>query len=181
MKSPRLRLLLIIATLLGLAGWFGWASRYNPDYSFLPGNAAAPWRIYPAPPDTEMHNAVPLTAIYRGEFAATEANASLLLKLRAFRNASIELNGLFVTNWTRANNWKQEVAIDLAGRWRLGTNVLSITVTNDSGPPALCAYLENQTASASSFEPAWQVSLAGAAWQPAAAIRMGDAMGQRVA
>ncbi len=166
MKTPHTRLLFILAALLALAGWFWRTTRHDPQYSFLPGNTGTPWRIYPAPPDTEMHPAVPLAANFQGEFLVADTHTALTLKFCAFREASIALNGVRVTNWTPAKNWKEECAVDLSGQLRPGTNVLTIVVTNVSGPPALTARLENRASPAAHFEPAWMVSLAGAAWQP---------------
>jgi tetratricopeptide (TPR) repeat protein len=171
MKFRYVRLLIILAALAVLAGWYWQATRHDPQYNFLPGNANTPWRIYPAPPDTEMHTAVPLAASFRGEFVAPASNAGFTLKFRAFREASITLNGVTVTNWTPAKNWKTECAVDLSGQLRPGTNILNIVVTNASGPPALSACLENHASPSAQFEPAWMVSLAGAAWQPAVDAR----------
>lgn len=167
MNSFRTRLMLSLAALAMMAGWFWGTARHDPGSNFLPAPGFSPWRIYPAPPDTEMHPAVPLPATFQGEFVVTNASPRLTLKFRAFHHAHIALNGVSVTNWTPAKNWKAETAVDLTGALQPGTNILNIVVTNASGPPALNAYLEDQATPATRFEPDWMVSIAGAVWQPA--------------
>lgn len=168
MNSPQLRWTLAGLALLLMVGWFWWAARGNPENSFLPTDAAKPWWIYPAPPDTEMHPASALTATYTTEFIATETNRAQGLQLRAYRSASLRLNNQPLTPQQSAAHWKQEVSFDLRPALRLGTNQLSITVTNDFGPPALSADWDHS-------DPApppplrWRVALAGASEQPAVA------------
>ena len=143
--------------LAGLA-WFAW---HGSQSRFLPPDAAADWIHYPVPPQVsslavryEQHS------IFRRTFELTELPASAWLRVRAFQDCSVTLNGQPV-DLPPVDHWNQVRAAALSEQLRVGTNELRVVVVNDVGPPVLWLALEGPGCLLRSDE-RWNVSLDGA-------------------
>lgn len=167
MNSPRVRLaLLAVVAACGLVGLW-WTANHDPRLRFLPTQAPANWVLYPAPPDTEMHPAVPAWTVFRREFVLPTAAPGATLELRAFTDFQVTVNAQALTNRpARKESWKVATQLDLGAVLQPGTNRISVIVTNQSGPPALWAVLR-QGAFTLVTDTNWEASLVGAIWQPA--------------
>jgi tetratricopeptide (TPR) repeat protein len=156
----------VAATVLAaVGGW--WYCDCRRDTPFLPGGRGADWIIAPAPPDSMVHAAAPLTATFTRSFQLTLAPTQAKLTIRAFRKASVQINGRPVDPPGLAwPNWKRPAVAEITGWLHAGTNVIVISVTNETSPPALWFRLEAGDQSLSSDE-SWLASLAGSDRQPA--------------
>jgi tetratricopeptide (TPR) repeat protein len=164
--NPRL----LSAALLGLAlyaGWLVWRACSDPATPFLSASARAEWIVYPKPPDANPHYTGGLPAVFQCQFVLTQAPAQARLLLRALTHAQLTLNGR-PTPLNQASSWKTTRAADISAMLRTGTNQLSVTVSNRFGPPALWLAVEDPGGVLLRTGRDWQVSLAGAAWEPAA-------------
>jgi tetratricopeptide (TPR) repeat protein len=159
--------LAVAALLLGAATFFAWACYARDDIRFLADHSPARWIIYPMPANTGIRAGIPLDAVFRRSFSLPLAPARAQLRVCAFRTCTIQLNGKPVPARFDPNHWKQESCFDVRPFLQAGENVLTVTVTNASGPPALWLALSCPESVLAS-DPSWQVSLAGATWRPAA-------------
>jgi len=129
------------------------------------GDGAA-WIVYPGPADTRAHPAIEVEGIFRRSFELPEQPRSARLRVRAFRTASITLNGRELALPSLEAVWPEEGRAEVGPFLRPGANDLSIVVTNRFGPPALWIVLELPGGPTVS-DGRWEVSRAGAAWCPA--------------
>lgn len=170
MPSEGMQRRLALALLLGGAalalGGLGWFALRGPSSRFLPPDADAEWVVYPASPQAftsllryEQH------AIFRRTFELTEAPAHATLRVRAFRNCRVQLNGQPI-DLPAVEHWNRVREGDAAGQLRAGFNDLRAVVTNDVGPAALWLRLEEPGWTIAS-DTQWSVSLDGAAERPA--------------
>jgi len=168
MNRPQLRLTLLIVGLAAAVGGLWWAATFSSKFNFLPERPPGRWILYPTPPDTEMHPTVPVWTVFNREFVLTGNAASATLELRSFKNFSAALNGIELTNSPAGEfHWKHVTRLDVTPLIQRGTNVLSVIVTNRTGPPALSAVLRVGEVTLATDE-SWDASLVGAVWQPAA-------------
>jgi 4-amino-4-deoxy-L-arabinose transferase-like glycosyltransferase len=151
---------------LAAACAFWWLCLHSDSIAFLPAERGAEWIVYPKPPEGGIRDAFPISAVFQHSFAVSTPPAKTVVTLRAFGKAAIAINGLAVPLPSPAKeSWKSTVTTDVTGWLRAGTNVVSVWVTNTVGPPALWLRLQaGQQLLAS--DASWQVSLAGADWQP---------------
>ena len=165
MSSPRTRLTVLISVVAAALAGLWWQASTNPRINFLPSHAPANWILYPTPPDTEMHLAVPVWTEFRREFVLPSPPVTATLELRAFKDFRLTVNGQELTNPASGEaNWKRAVQFNLTALLKPGTNWLSVIVTNRTGPPALWAVLRNGTSTIVT-DAAWGASLVGAVWQ----------------
>lgn len=168
MNLPRLRLTLLLAGLAAALGALWGIARFSSQFNFLPEHSPAKWILYPTPPDTEMHPAVPIWTVFRRELVLAGPSSNTTLELRSFKNFAVEFNGVDLTHLSpKEANWKRATQLDLTPHARPGTNILSVIVTNRTGPPALWAVLRAGEVTLTTDE-TWETSLVGAVWQPAA-------------
>lgn len=166
--SSRLRLLFLIGGLGAAIGGLWWAANFNSRFNYLPERAPANWILYPTPPNTEMHPAVPIWTVFNRTFVLSEPPATATLELRGFKSLSVQINGVACTNqFAGESDWKSVTRLDVTSQLQPGTNLLSVMVTNRTGPPALWAVLRAGEVTLSTDE-TWVASLVGAIWQPAA-------------
>jgi tetratricopeptide (TPR) repeat protein len=156
-----------ILLLLACGGWLWWKCRHDSTIPFLPVKSSAQWIVYPKPPDTIPRHAAALPATFTRSFSLTAMPATARLSVRAFKEGTVRINGRLVPGLTLSEqNWKTVHAIDTAGLLQAGTNQISVTVTNNFGPPALWLTLWIGSSPVCSDQ-TWDVSFAGAAWQKA--------------
>ncbi len=158
--------LVAAAVLLG-SGYVWWLCRHDSSIPFLPEAGSAEWIVYPKPPDTTPHLAMPIWAAFHRSFTLTTAPATARLSVRAFKQGAVRINGRLVESALLSKqDWKARQRLDVAAFLRAGENEISVTVTNSLGPPALWLSLKADTLALNSDRD-WQVSLVGAAWQKA--------------
>jgi tetratricopeptide (TPR) repeat protein len=158
---------LIAAAILLGSGWLWWLCRYDNGIPFLPAAGSAEWIVYPKPPDTTPHGAMPFWAVFRRSFTLTSAPATAKLSVRVFKQGMVRINGRVVDNFLlRGQDWKTCHTSDVTKFLQGGENEISVTVSNSLGPPALWLSLKGDTLALCS-DPEWQVSLVGAAQQKA--------------
>jgi tetratricopeptide (TPR) repeat protein len=106
-------------------------------------------------------------ALFHRTFELAGTPAAAVLRVRAFGNCSVALNGRPIQLSPR-ERWNQEQTADLVTQLRIGANGIRATVTNanDVGPPALWLVLEGSGWSVRSDQE-WRVSLDGAVECPA--------------
>ncbi len=184
----------LLAALLIGTGWLWWLCRYDSGIPFLPEAGSAQWIVYPKPPDTTPHGAMPFSAVFRRSFTLTAAPATAKLSARAFKQGKVSINGQPVDSLVLGEkDWKLPKSSEVAPRTthhapptvasllKAGENEISVTVSNSLGPPALWLSLKCDTQALVS-DSEWQVSLVGAAWQKAVlasqppAVRPGNAL-----
>src|SRR6516165_10379447 len=83
----------------GMAAWCWWLCACSPDVAYLGRHAPAEWIVYPKPPSgqvqgwTDGRSAPELKAVFRKALTLPRAPSSATLKVRAFRQASLWING----------------------------------------------------------------------------------------
>ena len=159
--------LALAATLLLIVAFVVRACCFRNDVGFLASRAPAQWIVYPWPAYDGTRPGMPLRAVFRRSFSLASVPAETKLDVRAFRSGTVSLNGKVVPLALDPDHWKTVSRGDVARFLRPGANDLTVTITNTSGPPALWLALSGaETVLAS--DKSWEVSLAGATWQPAA-------------
>ena len=159
---------LIVATMLAGVSWLWWQCCYDSSIPFLSESGSAKWIVYPKPPDASSHSAMPIWAVFRRSFTLAKVPAAARLSARAFKQGTVRINGRLVdTLQLREQGWKRSRTCEVEGFLEAGENEILVTVSNSLGPPALCLSLSGDNLTLES-DPAWQVSLVGAAWQQAA-------------
>lgn len=161
---------LVVSVLLG-TGWLAWRCQRDAGLRFLPGPAAAQWILYPTGPDATAHPTVKagreLPGVFRREVILDRAPVQARMQVRALENFGVSINGQSLKPILPvALNWKDTAEFDAHPQLRAGTNLIELTVTNRAGPPVMWLALKADGHELVSDE-AWQVSYAGATWQPA--------------
>lgn len=148
-----------------VGGW--WYCERSPSNAFLPASPGAEWIMDPSPPENTTKPARPIRAVFKNSFTLATLPANATLTIRAFKNASVVLDGHDLARLESApQNWKLPAQCDITPMLLVGTNEITVTVTNNLGPPALWLRLQAGDSQLQSDE-SWRVSLAGADWQPA--------------
>jgi 4-amino-4-deoxy-L-arabinose transferase-like glycosyltransferase len=171
MRQPRNQIFAIVAILslafLATAGGFWWLCTRSNENAFLSTRPGAEWIFYPKPPEAMLQHAIPIKAVFRYSFVQSAPPARATLTVRAFKSASVTINGQFVFGLTLDSaNWKSASVANVTKLLDVETNEIIVCVTNAIGPPALWLRLQTDQLSLGSDE-RWQVSLAGATWQNA--------------
>ena len=154
-------------TLAALA-LLAWNCVFNPKIRFLtPGPGK--WIVYPLPPDLVNYPGIELTGTFRRAFVLPEKPAVALLSWRCFKNGELRVNGTVVPrSGSSSGNWKTTSQSEIGPFLRQGSNEISVTVVNQSGPPALSLELKSGNFLLTSDE-AWGVSVSGSNWRSARA------------
>jgi tetratricopeptide (TPR) repeat protein len=141
---------------------------FNSKIRFLtPGPGK--WIVYPLPPQAHPYSGFDLAGTFRRAFVLPEKPAAALLSWRCFTNGEIRVNGTVVPrSGSSSGNWKTTSQLDIGTFLHQGTNEISVTVVNQSGPPALSLELKSGNFSLLSDE-AWEVSVSGSNWRLARA------------
>ncbi len=152
--------------ILGLA-CFWWLCSQSPEIDFLGKSGPAEWILYPKPPDGATHRAAEWSAVFRRSFAMDHTPAKVMLSVRAFKRFELRINGLSVdASVASSPDWKTPSELDVTGTLHAGTNEISVTVTNNRGPPALWLSLQADAFTLNT-DTNWEASLAGAVWRNA--------------
>ncbi len=154
-------------TLAALA-LLAWNCVFNPKIRFLtPGPGK--WIVYPLPPEARPYPAFKLTGTFRRAFVLPEKPAAALLSWRCLTNGELRVNNTVVPrSGSSSGNWKTTSQLEIGPCLRQGTNEISVTVVNQSGPPALSLELKSGNFLLTSDE-AWEVSVSGSNWRSARA------------
>jgi Flp pilus assembly protein TadD len=141
---------------------------FNPKIRFLtPGPGK--WIVYPLPPQARPYPGFELAGTFRRAFVLPEKPAAALLSWRCFTNGELHVNGTVVPrSGSSSGNWKTTSQLDIGPFLRQGTNEISVTVVNQSGPPALSLKLQAGDFLLTSDE-TWEVSVSGSNWRGARA------------
>ena len=154
-------------TLAALA-LLAWNCVFNPKIHFLtPGPGK--WIVYPLPPEAHPYSGFKLTGTFRRDFVLSEKPAAALLSWRCLTNGELHVNGTVVPRSdSSSGNWKTTSQLEIGPFLRQGANEISVTVVNQSGPPALSLELKSGDFLLTSDE-AWEVSVSGSNWRAARA------------
>jgi Flp pilus assembly protein TadD len=167
LRRDRRVLLGALAALLLFMGAALVRSRLRADaIAWLDRGGPAHWILYPLEPRTSARAAMDLDATFRRRFDLASVPAEATLQVRAFRGASVALNGAAV--WSSDGvGWKRSAEVRITGL-REGENVLEAVVTNRGAPPALeLALVGEREGTIVQSDSTWEVELAGAPWRPA--------------
>jgi hypothetical protein len=156
----RLAAAFVLITALAL-GIFWYLCRYSDGVALLPEVHGAEWIVYPKPVEATRESAYPQSATFREAFILQPTASKPLIKLYAYKTASLLVNERVVPlPRTMEGGWKRPIVVDASEFLRPGTNDLSVIVTNVVGPPALWLRLETGDQTVATDQN-WQVSLAG--------------------
>ena len=141
---------------------------FNPNIRFLtPGPGK--WIVYPLPPEARPYPGFELAGTFRRDFVLPEKPAAALLSWRCLTNGEIHVNGTVIPcSGSSSGNWKTTSQLEIGPFLRRGSNEISVTVANQSGPPALSLKLTSGNFLLTSDE-AWEVSVSGSDWRAARA------------
>ncbi|HVU35772.1 MAG TPA: tetratricopeptide repeat protein [Opitutaceae bacterium] len=157
----------VLAALVATLGWLGWRCARDPRLAFLAPHASAAWISYPRPANFDGRTATTLATEFRRDFNLPAAPRLATVTFRAFKRATVIVNGTTVARWTDArDNWKAPQTFAITPLVRPGRNNISITVENAAGPPVLWARLDAGEVRVATDEH-WEASCAGATWRPA--------------
>jgi cytochrome c-type biogenesis protein CcmH/NrfG len=145
-----------------------WNCVFNPKIPFLtPGPGK--WIVYPLPPQARPYLDFELAGTFRRAFVLSEKPATALLSWRCFTNGELRVNDTVIPrSGSSSGNWKTTSQMEIGPFLHHGTNEISVTVVNQSGPPALSLELEAGDFLLTSDE-TWEVSVSGSNWRAARA------------
>jgi Tfp pilus assembly protein PilF/4-amino-4-deoxy-L-arabinose transferase-like glycosyltransferase len=154
-------------TLAALA-LLAWNCVFNPTIRFL-ASGPGKWIVYPLPPQARPYLDFELAGTFRRAFVLPEKPAVALLSWRCLTNGELRVNGTVVPRpGSSSANWKTTSQLEIGPFLRQGSNEISVTVVNQSGPPALSLELKSGKFLLTSDE-AWEVSVSGSNWRSARA------------
>ena len=137
----------------------------GPGSTLLVDRDGASWIVYPMPPRGLIRPAVELTTRFTRSFDLPRGAPGGSVELRAFRDATVTVNGSPV-RLAPAADWKDPRRAELEGVLRAGRNQITVACSNDSGPPALLLLLEAGETRVVS-DGSWSSSLEGSPERPA--------------
>jgi tetratricopeptide (TPR) repeat protein len=145
-----------------------WACGRRPDIHYLPEDGPGHWILYPAAAHPGIHLIGERTTVFSRSFDLPQPPTHAPLRARAFGGFTVQVNGqlLVASESSLARDWKRAVEVDAASALAAGENRLTITVSNDEGPPSLWLALQAGDLQIVS-DSQWECSLLGAASQPA--------------
>jgi len=165
---PRMRWSVLTRVFLGLTIsfiaclFFWWLWARSESISALPSIKGAQWILYPEPIDADVRAAAPISALFYRSFVLFQPSVKASLQICSFKSGTATLNGRpLLSLKDPTSNWKAPASLDVSGLLLAGTNILSVSVTNAQGPPALWLRFKAGPVTICTDE-AWQVSLAGA-------------------
>jgi len=142
-------------------GIFWYLCKYSDKIALLPDERGAEWIVYPKPVEATLESAYPLSATFRHSFLLQSTASKPVIKLYAYKTASLMINGRVVPlPRTTDAGWKRPMVVDASEFLHPGTNVMTAIVTNALGPPAVWLRLESGNQIVATDQD-WEVSLAG--------------------
>jgi cytochrome c-type biogenesis protein CcmH/NrfG len=146
----------------------GWESVWQLSIHYLPEESPAHWIVYPTVSNPQIYPLGEQRTVFFRSLELPRPPMLASLQVRAFGGFTVQVNGQTLagseTNLER--DWKRKVEVDAASALVAGTNRLTITVSNDEGPPALWLTLTVGDVQIIS-DGQWECSLLGAVVQPA--------------
>lgn len=118
----------------------------SPRTVWIDQGQDGPWIAAPSPVTAQLQQwgrrEVPETT-FRRSFYAAPGGARVTLRLRALRDADVEVNAAKLDGPEPVpGNWKAERRVDVTDLLVAGDNELRVTVRNPMGPPLLAAWLD---------------------------------------
>lgn len=158
-------LVLVIAGVLLAVGSLWWLCDGDSKIPFLPSSGRAEWIVCPMAPDAVEHDAAKVFAQFRRTVRLEETHAGARLRVRAFREGLVSINGRVVNEIELGeHDWKRIRKSDVSKYLKPGENEILVTVTNSLGPPALWVELKvGDDLWASDLD--WEVSMLSGSWQ----------------
>ena len=161
---------IVVLAALGAVG--SWALSYRFDGLAFLGGGPAGWIVPPMPPRTELRDAVELEATFRRGFdaeAAAGEGLPIRIRVRARGAARLSLNGEhLLETGPGAPGWKRITTVETAAPLRASGNIITATVAQASGPPALNLVVETVDGTpVLRTDERWLVSLEGSSELPA--------------
>src|ERR1051326_2142467 len=146
---------------------FWWSCARNPAINFLPARPGAPWIVYPGTPHANILPLVELFTEFHRSFRLEKTVSKATLAVCGFKQFSGRINGRPLNApIATARTWKDVTEFDVSEFLSVGTNEISVKVSNIDGPPALWLRLQGEGLNVTTDE-TWEASLAGAVWRPA--------------
>lgn len=162
----RNKIVFIVLAAALLAAWGGgwWYCCRSDAIAFLPYHSGAKWIVDTRLPYNESLPAVPCGTLFKRTFFLKTLPDQATVSIRVFKSATAILNGQEIAGLKLdGQGWKQATTLSVAGMLHTGTNEISVTVTNISGPPALWLRLQAGTFSVGTDEQ-WLSSPTGGHW-----------------
>ena len=167
LTKPCSVVLSLLAVVLAAAGGLCWTVTRSPAIYLLAPRSPGSWILYPSPADGAPKRNVELTTEFRRSFVLDKVPSVATVSVCAFKRCAVTLNGRVVgPPAPPEGNWKHSATFEVAGSLRPGTNEVSVTVTNEAGPPALWLSLAAGQFALATDE-TWEASFVGAVWRPA--------------
>lgn len=136
--TNRLVVGLIFALIVLVVLFFLGLCTKSSSIEFLPARAGAEWIVYPRPADASRHAARPNAAVFERSFVLSATPTQAELSLMAFKTCLLSINGnAFPMAKESDANWKSPMAAEVRSLLKVGTNQITVAVTNYQGPPAL--------------------------------------------
>jgi Tfp pilus assembly protein PilF len=157
-----------LASLVLLSG-YAWL---NASSRFLLPVPPAEWILYPVPPRTYTLGVLEQHSSFRRHFELPSEPVSARLRVRAFKDCTVKVNGLAV-ELPSVEHWNEARSADVAALLHPGKNEIFAVAVCDTGTPALWLALAGDGWSIVSDE-RWTSSLDGATEK--AAILAGKAL-----
>ena len=123
-------------------GTIWWVVRSDADLSYLDARDPGAWIVYPLHYQARGRPAVELRTTFVREFELVGTPTRATLAWRAFRGATVYVNGVVSDARPAEDDWRHPRRLDVAAQLRAGRNVLRVVVANNRGPPALALRLE---------------------------------------
>ena len=161
-KLKYVQLVLIISLLLAFATDL-YLSISDLDGHFL-ANTSATWIKYSEPINLGTKSTSEQTVSFRKRIIVSSAISDLTLKMRAFRNASVWIDGKLVHDEDRSSGeWNKDRIISVP-QMPPAEHTITVSVRNTGGPPALMISSDMKD-----FETdeKWEASLDRNSWSPA--------------
>jgi hypothetical protein len=131
------RAVALACLLAAVVAWLWWGTTRGPDLSYLPARSAVgKWIVYPAPPSLTMIPGARMPAEFRRTFECATAPTGVPLRLLAFRDADVFINGKKI-GLAGEGSWKTVRRATVGKALHRGTNTIAVKVRNWNGRPAV--------------------------------------------
>lgn len=166
MRRSVLAALALLGLFLLLLAITLWQCLSNPSIAFLSAEKPAEWIVYPTDPTLAIRASREQRVRFRTRFDVGSVPASASIRLRAFQDYTLWLNGERVCGTPATKgSWKRTVAHEGAAFLRAGQNILEAEVRQVVGPPAfwLVMTIDGVTVKTDS---SWETRTGDGGWVP---------------